>query len=502
MMEDMLRERLLFLALVSVGFLFCCRKGGSEEEGLLRALTACDFAETCSKALGAAMAVQGGSGGGDEVRRHALRVALEGQAAFPGFDTGKFAVPPLEKLAELAKGIGEARGSAIAEFLAAPSCEKMVELLGVEPGDFWAWPAWMAVMKVLAQSLSAMSAERATAFAIGMRHLVECTLSPRTPLERVPIQARKLLSEVVGRCEQKPASLAARATCEAAREVLDKRDLPLPWPDAGAGNLVFASLPQVLRGIGIHLTPSFAFVVVAGRLGLFDQVVLEPGVYEAPEIKVDWLLDLRGRYHPHDLLMALKEALEKRKAKAIGDAQVVFLVVDSASPTKELLTVLQGLLAASDAVAAVAAALPGQAEPTFVPVNYYKDRVLIDPTGRPVAFGRERFLQVRLRPFSIDFVFAGRATSVELQGPRAPDLRPIYKAAVELVQDETPSAIIEASDAVPVGLLVSVLETLAFRMPNESLASLGAFASSSTQRAPAGGPRLLCRVLVVQPLTE
>ncbi len=440
---------------------------------------------------------------GLEVRRLALRVGLQAAAAFPPLDPAVFPPPSAQDLAKEAEVLGDPAAGAVATLLARPSCKALQDTLAVsESGDPLASSALMAGMHALAQVLAAVTPDRASGFAQAARDLIGCTMSDRASPAAVLVQTRQVLHDLAQRCRRSPPPEAlAQSSCQAVQDLLARRPLPLPWPDAGAGDLLYTTPPASLRATGLHRTPPFALVLAAGRLGVFDQPVLAPGVLASPEIRVDWVLDLRGRHVPDDVVLALQGVLEARKPVALEEVQAVFFVVDRATPTSELFEVLLALTAVSDAVAAIAMTLPGRPDPVFLPVNYWiEHRVLMDPLGRGRAFGRDPPLVVRLAPFRAEVAHRDRTEVVEFPGGNPADLRPLYRAARSLIGEETSvSARVISDGPVPVGLLASVVEVLSFRVPDPALDSPGAFASAAPLRGRDARPLFLCPVTVVAP---
>lgn len=494
-------------ALVAVAVIAVTCKGHDPATSRLRdALKDCDHGPTCSAALAEVRSLPpeaATSPGGVEVRRLALRIGLQAAAAFPPPDPATFRVPPVADLAREAEALGDPGAITIASFLARPLCEVFQNTLAlVESGGPYAEPALTAGIQALAQVLAAITPDRASEFARAARDLIGCTLSERASSTAVLVQARNLLYDLTDRCGRAPLSNpVARASCQAARELLSQRTLPLPWPDAAAGDLLFTTPPRSLRGTGLHGTPPFAVVLAAGRLGVYDQPVLGPGVRATPETRVDWVVDLRERHVPDDVALALKRALDRRKPVPFGEAQVVFFVVDRATPASEMFEVLLALTAISDATAAVAMTVPGRSDPVFLPVNYWiSDRILMDPTGRAVAFGRGEAMVVGLQPFRAEVALHGRTEVVDLPTGGPTDLRPLYRATRSLIGEDTVvSARILTDGPVPVGLLTAVIEVLSFQVPDAGLESPGAFGSVFPLRDPDGRPSPLCSVIVVGP---
>lgn len=473
---------------------------------VLGALRDCDYGATCASALAQARSLPPDVAAGTdgvEVRRLALRVGLQAAAAFPPLDPAAFPPPSPADLAGEAEALGDTDAGVVASLLARPSCKALQDALAVhESGGPLAQSALMASMHALAQVLAAITPDRASEFARAARDLIGCTVSDRATPAAVLVQTRQLLHDLATRCRRSPPSEAvAQSSCQAVQDLIARRPLPLPWPDAGAGDLLYTMPPVSLRATGLHHTPPFALVLAAGRLGVFDQPVLAPGVLASPETRVDWVLDLRGRHVPDDVVLALKRVLEARKPVALEEVEAVFLVVDRATPTSELFEVLLALTAVSDAVAAIAMTLPGRPDPVFLPVNYWIERrVLMDPLGRGRAFGRDPALVVRLAPFRAEVAYRNRTEVVEFPGGNPVDLRPLYRAARSLIGEETSvSARVISDGPVPVGLLASVIEVLSFRVPDPALDSPGAFGSAAPLRGRDVRPLPLCSVFVVGP---
>lgn len=483
-----------------------CKGRDPDADRLLGALRACDYGATCASALAQARSLApdvAAGADGVEVRRLALRVGLQAAAAFPPLDPAAFPPPSAADLAGEAEALGDPDAVVVASLLARPSCKAFQDALAVhESGGPLAQAALMAGMHALAQVLAAITPDRVSEFARAARDLIGCTVSERASPAAVLVQVRQLLHDLARQCQRSPPSEAvAQSSCKAVQDLLAHRTLPLPWPDAGGGDLLYTMPPASLRSTGLHQTPPFALVLAAGRLGVFDQPVLAPGVLASPETRVDWVLDLRGRHLPDDVVLALQGVLETRKPIALEEVQAVFFVVDRATPASEFFEVLLALTAASDAVAAIAMTLPGRPDPVFLPVNYWiEGRVLMDPLGRGRAFGRDPPLVVRLAPFRAEVARRDRAEVVEFPAGNPVDLRPLYRAALSLIGDESAvSARVIADGPVPVGLLASVLEVLSFRVPDPALESPGAFGSAVPLRGRDARPLPLCSVFVVAP---
>ncbi len=490
---------------MSLALLAACKGRDPGTARLLETLGACDYAAACASALvqvRSLPAAVASTPDGLEVRRLALRVGLQAAAAFPPLDPAVFPVPHVADLIREAEALADPDAGAIASLLARPSCQTLRDALAVhEGGGPLAVPALTAGMHALAQVLAAVTPDRAFEFARAARDLVGCFLSDRASPATVLVQARQTLRDLAERCRgSPPPDAVARASCTAVQDLLASRSLPLPWPDAGAGDLLYTTPPVSLRATGLHQTPPFALILAAGRLGVSDQPVLPPGVLASPETRLDWVLDLRGRHVPDDTVLALRKVLETRKPVPLDEVQVVFFVVDRATPSSEFFEVLLALTTVSDAVAAIALTLPGRPDPVFLPVNYWiENRVLVDPLGRGRAFGRDAPLVVRLAPFRAEVSLRDRVEVVEWPAGGPVDLRPLYRAALSLVGEGNAVSVRVISEGpVPVGLLAQVIEVLSFRVPEPSLASPGAFGSALPLRDRDARPVLLGSVSVVR----
>lgn len=484
--------------------LAACRGRDPGVSRLLETLQKCDFGPVCASALSQVRALSpevAESPGGAEVRRLALRVGLEAASAFPPLDSETFPAVSAEDLVREAHATKDDEAGTVASLLARPSCGLLQDALSVyRAGGPYSEAALMAGMQVLAQTLAAITADRAFEFGLAARELVGCTMSDRASLGAVLVQTRALLHELAEQCRRSPpAQILAKSSCKAVQDLLLQRTLPLPWPDSGAGDLLYAMPPPSLRGIGLHRTPPFAVVLTAGRLGVYDQPVLSPSVLSSPETKVEWVLDLRSRHVPDDVFLAFKQIFESRKPVSLDEVQAVFFVVDRTTPAAELFEVLSALTATSDAVAAVALVIPGRPIPVFLPVNYQiEERILMDPLGRGRAFGREAAMLVRLTPFRAELMLRDRTEVVTFPRGTQVDLRPVYRAAWSLIGDGGPvSAKVITDGPVPVGLLTSVIEVLSFRVPEAALESPGAFSSAVPVRDRDARPLPLCAVIVV-----
>lgn len=492
---------LLQLLALSLGPSEGCKKEGRDLDRLLAALRSCDLEKTCEEALSKVKALPPEvkeTSEGQKIRTLALKLKLIEASAFPDNPSPSLQKTSFSEIKAEASALGLEDAFKVAELLEAPTCERFLALSYVSRPEFRPL-ALLARIKVLATLLAPVEAFKAAEFGMAAKGLLGCTLSQRATLATSLVEARSLLSRLVEECrsfEDLPKPLAK--SCDNARSLVFERPLPLPWPDVGAGDLFYAMLPRSMRGLGIRGTPPWAFVVAAGRLGVFDQAVLGEGVTASPEQTVDWRLDLRQRHTQDELKYVFSEAFSTRKPYPLGDGSVVFMVVDASTTASELFEVLDAFLATSDALLAIGAHVFGQPEPIFIPLNYrIEERILLDPLGIPTSFGKEAPIEVTLEPFSITLqgneVFSSTPKDLESA------LLKLYTRVEDLVGPKARPLRLRVGKTVPFERVISVLETLSFKVPKED-AKEGRFRSAGPQRGRDGAPARLCKVAVVAPI--
>ena len=474
------------------------------------ALRRCDYSTQCSRAVAAVAALDEEtreSRAGMELRMLALEAVIGAIASFPsaneGFlsDCGKSPASAMaeatnEALALASMGVyGAAEASEVLAFMKAPSCAGLERLGQVRRSREKALAA-MAQMSVLGQTLAAMEPHRAGFFAEVARQLVGCNLSERASPAALLVELRNRFYDLLDQCAFDTGS------CERAKALARSHSMGLPLGEASSGTVVGALVPVSLRGLGISFTPPWIFVMSAGRLGVVDQVRLGPLERQVRDPPDSELMDLRAPRGPHVMQSVLHHALEKRKPWDGLGLPVAAVAVDRSTTAADLLDLLEALSSVSDAVA-VAAILPeGGRLPTYYPLNYrFESRPLLDPGGGIRAFPRKGpDLTIELGPFAATVSSARGERLVSL--PRdmgLPDTRDLYRAAKELApppQEALGTVRVVVDPAVPVGLLLGAIESVAVQCPDSALTSLRAFASAAPVRT-ASRPAWLVPVSVV-----
>lgn len=498
-----------------------CDKGTRSLEEWKAALSGCDYGDACIRATRAAREMGPDVGDttlGLEVRALALKAGIHAMAAFPpGMDdfldkTGMEGGKAYAALKADAKALSAAPEWAshtsgalsLLEFLATPSCEGFKTVSAVRvTGGFFADSAALVSMGALAQLFASAEPDMAHLFGKVARSLVGCTMTERASTAAVLVEARNRLMDHVDDCSRaKPADAALRSSCKEAAAMLESRSLALPLPDVGAGDLLGAMLPKSLRGVGVNMTPPWALVLTAGRLGVWDQSVMEPGSRKSESIIVSPLMDLRKPHVADSVFYMVREAFGARKVLQLGKVPVCALVVDRSTTIKELFEVLQSILAASDAIPLVATSAVGRPAPTFVPINFrVTRRIMLDPSGSRTFFGTGPVLEAGLSSFAITFDLEGQKRTAELgraYSGRDRDLRAAYQAARELADQSPESSMhLVVRPTVPTDLLLEVLQALSIRIPEPNLETQRHFRSASPLRRSNGGYDYLIPVTVV-----
>ncbi|MBL6975217.1 MAG: hypothetical protein ISR64_05740 [Deltaproteobacteria bacterium] len=498
-----------------------CGKGTSSLDEWKTALVACDYGDACIRATRAVRSMtpdQGKTTGGYEVRALALKAGIQALAAFPpgmdgfldkiGLDRGQ-AIAALKADAKALSAAPEWAGHtsgalSLLDFLASPSCEGFaaVEAVGTS-GGFFSDSAALVGIGALAQLFASAEPVMAHMFGKVARSLVGCTLTDRASTGAVLVEARNRLLDRVDDCTRnRPADAAFRSSCKEAGALLESRSLALPMPDVGAGDLLGAMLPRSFRGVGVNLTPPWSLVLTAGRLGIWDQPVMGPGVRKSEATIVSPMMDLRKPHVSDSAFYVVREAIKARKVHKLGKVPICALVVDQSTTVKELFEVLEAILAASDAIPLVATTAVGRSVPTFVPINYrVTRRIMLDSTGARTQFGTKPAIEATLSSFVAGFDLGGQKRTAELGkafSGQERDLRAAYRAAMELeAQNPGSSMHLVVRPAVPVELLLEFLQALAVRIPEPNLETARHFRSARPLRRSDGGFDYLIPVTVV-----
>jgi hypothetical protein len=265
--------------------------------------------------------------------------------------------------------------------------------------------------------------------------------------------------------------------------------------ESRSGELAGALLP-IGRSIGISFNPPWMIVLSAGRLMLVDQAVLTPDGMQVPQFQPQQLLDLRQPHRQEDIKTALHQALKTRKPwTRPGDdrSTYIFLVVDRSTTFADLAEVAGGFLAESESVPLVAVLPAGGSLALWQPLNFFiSSRPLYTLDGRMGTFIDVRAdgkpgpnAVFELTPFGIKA--GGRAVEISRSGDGSsqsgPDLRDVNRLAAELVAGGAAhAATLKVSQAVTVEHLLSVMQSLSYRMPETAFASAGAYLSSQEVR--------------------
>jgi len=498
-----------------------CRKQESGVASWLKTLEQCDYAESCADALKAVRALKGAqadSPAGIEARTVALKVGTCAFAYFPsakrdflgraGLSEGA-ALGALRKDAAVLAGrdvvaSGMDDASAVLDFLARPSCNGFDSISAIQDGGGpFSEPALMARMGTLAQMLASTDPRRAHLFGDVARSMLGCTLSRASSTSAVLVEARNVLYDLVNTCSSaKSSDRAFIGTCGEVKSMATQRSLALPLPDIGAGDLLSAMLPGANRGIGIAMTPPWAVVLTAGRLGIWDQPVLKPGDRKSVDVVVEPMMDLRKPHSVDDVFQAMRDAFEGREKVEWNGVEVAALVVDMSTSAKELFELLEGMLAESDAIPVLAASVRGKRAPTYIPLNYrLTRRMLLDLSGRRRAFAGESVLSAFMTPFSMKLSRGGEEVDADFgrDASREHDLRELYEAVKGMAGDgDPPSLRLILSPTVSTGLLVDVIQTLSVRIPDANLETAKHFKSAPVLRGAGGAYEFLLPVIVVR----
>jgi hypothetical protein len=498
-----------------------CRGRGALDEAI-DALKDCDYGDACTRAAAAVRTLDPDakeSRSGLEARSSVLHAAMQAAAAFPmprepflkaiGLDSPDVASALGREAVALAGGQkpvpGAADAAEVAAFLRVPACEAMVRLGDIaRAGGPFADTAVLARVTALAQVFAAIEPDRAGQFADMARETMGCTVSERTGSDALLLEARNTVYDLLGECAASKDAVS-RASCDSARQVLDTRPLPLPFPDASSGDLFGAIVPPARRGLGLVTSPPWAAVLAAGRLSIVDQVSLLPGAKQLAQPDPEFLIDLRRHHRTEDVATSFHLSFETRKPGG-SPTPIAALVVDRAATCADLLEVLEAHMSESDAVTVLAVMGEGARRPAWLPLNYrLPSRILLDPSGSVVAFGDEAdAVRIHLSPIEVRFE-AGTTertvpisrTAVDASTPW--DLREAYAAAIELAGGSPAgrSALLTADPAVPVGLLVAVIESISVRVAEGTRHSASSFATALPLRVKGGAISWLFRKVVL-----
>jgi hypothetical protein len=517
--------RILVLSAATIIAIPDCRSTKDPLSELATRLETCDYSDACAQSVKGLESIPAdllGSGRGIRARLAALRIGIHALAGFPP-GNGDFlraaGIRPETahgRLAAEARALDKADSSSeaadaqeIVDFLGRPGCKGFLALDQIRDrrGRFED-SAFLAQFSVLAQILASATPEEAHETARLARDLVGCTLSDRASSAVVMMEMRNRLYDLVESCpDGEGMDAVIRTSCSEARKLAETRALSLPLPDPGYGDLGGATLPAGMRGLGRVFTPPWVIVLAAGRVALLEQTVVSPRFRQVPEQQIRPLLDLRTRHRPEDLVTELTMAFENRRHARFEGHAVAAVAVDRASTTRELLEVLDALLAVSDGIPFVAVMPPGGRTPVFLPINFrFQNRVLFDCLGvKRIPRQPSVPVQVTLDPFSLTVQVGSRVRTGEFtrfgQGSTArPDLRAAYQAAVEAIEGADGSqATLTVAPAVPAGLFVNLLEVLSSRVPPNAVGSPEQFENAVPLRRMDGMPEPLLPVVVVQP---
>ncbi|NOZ01414.1 MAG: hypothetical protein GXP54_05935 [Deltaproteobacteria bacterium] len=500
-----------------------CKTSQSNLEKWTKALGSCDYGETCRQAFEAVGHLEPAlaeSPEGIAARMQRLKVELGALASFPpgmdgfldkaglsgikAFKDMKSEATALKTSAELAKDLDESLE--IMDFLGAPDCDgfKSVQRI-IKNGGAFADTASMVAVSALAQIFISIGPDTAHMYGEVARSLIGCTLAGRSSAASILVEARNLFYDQVEQCSTlKPVETAYRSTCDEARKLAKERALPLPFPDIGAGDLLGAMLPRSIRGAGISVTPPWALVLTAGRLGIWHQTILDAGVRKSAAVVVKPMIDLRKPHIGDDVFYAVRQAFKTRKDWEFNGTQMCPVIVDRSTTASELFEALDGLFSESKAIPMIATAVAGRVSPTFVPVNYrISRRTLVDSLGARAPFGKDAPIEATLSPFTVDLDRLGTSRHIEIGNDfraKAPDLRAVYKAVLDLVKDHGSLPLrLKVGPTVPTGLLMRVIQTLALRVPPANLETARTFQAALPLRRPDGRFDQLISLFVLMP---
>lgn len=407
-------------------------------------------------------------------------------------------VPMVEQLAADPDGkVLAAQAGNVVDFMKEPVCTRFMELESVQKGGGpFAVSAAIARISSLIQVLSAVTPENSAWVAGAIRQVVGCSLSERAEGGAVMVAARSMLTDALVSCPGGDSGdLVLRTVCEEGRKLLAEASLPLPMVESRSGELAGALLP-IGRSVGISFNPSWMIVLSAGRLMLVDQAVLPPDAMQVPPFQPQQLLDLRQPHRQEDIKTALHQALKTRKPWARpGDERstYIFLVVDRGTTFADLAEVAGGFLAESESVPLVAVLPAGGSLALWQPLNFFiNSRPLYTQDGRMGTYIDVRAdgkpgpnVVFELTPFGIKA--GNRVVEIKRTGEGSSqsgwDLRDVNRLAAELVAGGAAhAATMKVSQAVTVELLLSVIQSLSYRMPETAFATPGAYLSSQEVR--------------------
>lgn len=489
-----------------------CGGDASSVLGGYSALDSCDYGQACTVAVQKASAVANPA---PELLARLLHIRINALMKFPPVEDSFLEAIGVKRdlgyrdltgaLETLTKAEGGATLAAdagiVMRFLQNPSCQNFLDLEVVQKsGGLFADSASIAGISTLTQLMAALTPENSSYVAGAMRSLVGCDLSDRAAAGAVVVAAKSRLAELLERCpSDADADDIYVFMCGESRKFLDTKSISLPITDGSSGETAGAFPPQG-RSIGISINPPWVFSLSAGRLMVFDQPVVTPGMLKVPDTLPEMLLDLRDVHRPEDVKTAVHQALKTRKVwNRPGDERstFVFIVVDRSTTFADISEVIGGLMAETEAFPLTAVLPAGAASPLWRPMNFFiRTRPLFSPDGRTSAWDASlegktavEHLEFELTPFSLNF---GQRT-VEI--PREAkglvtggyDVRGINRLAAEMVAAGRPQAFaLKVSSAVTFDMLETVLEALAYRFPDSSYVSSSAFSSSQEVRKDVG----------------
>jgi len=501
-------RKALLPVLLFVLFAGGCRGDGSSILGGFGQLDSCDYAASCAQAIARASSAEDIS---PELGARLLALKMNALMKFPPVEEEFLSsigivqdagytnlLPILEKLAAGPEGkVFADQAAHVVEFMKEPVCTRFMELEAVQKGAGpFAASAAIARISSLIQVLSAVTPENSAWVAGAIRQVVGCSLSDRAEGGAVMLAARTMLGEAMAACPAGDSGdLVLRTVCEQGRRLLAEVSIPLPMVESRSGELAGALLP-IGRSIGISFNPPWMIVLSAGRLMLVDQAVLTPDGMQVPQFQPQQLLDLRQPHRQEDIKTALHQALKTRKPwTRPGDdrSTYIFLVVDRSTTFADLAEVAGGFLAESESVPLVAVLPAGGSLALWQPLNFFiSSRPLYTLDGRMGTFIDVRAdgkpgpnAVFELTPFGIKA--GGRAVEISRSGDGSsqsgPDLRDVNRLAAELVAGGAAhAATLKVSQAVTVEHLLSVMQSLSYRMPETAFASAGAYLSSQEVR--------------------
>ncbi len=521
----------LALAAVAMGGAASCSR--PDPLGVMAAqLRACDFKDGCAVLVAKARGLDGEartSAGGREARLAALRVELDAVAAFPGPKAAflqQAGLAPADAPAVVAKDAADLAAEArapdeaedavtLAGFLVGHTCEGFQKVEDVRTaGGRLAQTAALVRLSTLAQIFAASEADSSQMFAEVARAAVGCTRSDRMSGAALLVDTRNLMMDLLDACPRGDGDAVLKETCEVVRGGVASKPLALPLPDATSGDL-FGALPPVAgRRVAMAFTPPWVLVLAGGRLSIVDQAVAAPGVRQVPEARTTPMIDLRTPHGPDEVYARVNLELKDRKPRGTPPLSQVAIVADRNATASDLLEVIKAVQSElPNATPLVAVLMPPSRSVQWYPVNFfYPQRAALDPQGSlEGGFGSPAdAVRVHLSAFDVRFQRGALSRTAEIvrmpgdAGGWPYDLRDVYRAAMDFVPDQggPVPTLLTMEPAVSVGLLLPVLETLAFKVPPVNLANPGAFASSTPAQKAGGRIALALSRVIVQPAPQ